>query len=73
MPSGFFGDLGHFYKTIGIDSNRCTTIDCVVYGVPETVLVGPDSKVAFKNVGLLSPEFATKTSMLTIEKALAAQ
>jgi cytochrome c biogenesis protein CcmG/thiol:disulfide interchange protein DsbE len=68
----FLGDLGNPYSAVGRDERGRTAIDWGVYGVPETFIVGPDGKIAYKHVGPLDPDSAEKVFMPQIEKALAA-
>jgi cytochrome c biogenesis protein CcmG/thiol:disulfide interchange protein DsbE len=69
----FLGDLGNPYGAIGVDETGRAAIDWGVYGVPETYVVGRDSKILHRHVGPLSPEAVATELMPVIEKALAAK
>lgn len=57
----FLGQLGNPFSAVGIDPKGRTAIDWGVYGVPETFVVSPDGKIAYKHVGPLTEEnFETK-------------
>ena len=50
----FLGALGNPYDRVGTDQKGRTAIDWGFYGVPETLLVGPDGIIKFKIVGPIS-------------------
>jgi cytochrome c biogenesis protein CcmG/thiol:disulfide interchange protein DsbE len=52
----FLGRYGNPYAAVGVDKNGRAAIDWGVYGVPETFVVGPDGKIAFKLVGPVTEE-----------------
>jgi cytochrome c biogenesis protein CcmG/thiol:disulfide interchange protein DsbE len=52
----FLGGLGNPYAAVGADREGRIAIDWGVYGVPETFVVGPDGRIAYKHVGPLSAE-----------------
>jgi cytochrome c biogenesis protein CcmG/thiol:disulfide interchange protein DsbE len=60
----FLGALGNPYDRVGTDQKGRTAIDWGFYGVPETLLVGPDGVIRFKIVGPIS---AQKFDELKIE------
>ncbi len=47
----FLGTLGNPYKRVGVDRRGRTAIEWGFYGIPETLLVGPDGIVHHKVVG----------------------
>jgi cytochrome c biogenesis protein CcmG/thiol:disulfide interchange protein DsbE len=48
--------LGDPYTRTGADTNGRVGIDWGVYGVPETFVIAKDGRIAFKQIGPLSPE-----------------
>ncbi len=65
----FLGALGNPYKRVGVDSKGRTAIEWGFYGIPETLLVGPDGIVRHKIVGPISAE-KFKTLKAEIQKLL---
>jgi len=65
----FLGALGNPYDRVGVDTKGRTAIEWGFYGIPETLLVGPDGIVRHKVVG---PITAQKYDVLRkeIEKLL---
>lgn len=49
--AGWLDELGDPYTRTGADRNGRVGIDWGVYGVPETFVVGPDGRIAYKHVG----------------------
>ena len=47
----FLGALGNPYSRVGVDEKGRTAIEWGFYGIPETLLVGPDGIVRHKIVG----------------------
>ncbi|MGI9366176.1 MAG: DsbE family thiol:disulfide interchange protein [Rhizobiaceae bacterium] len=47
----FLGALGNPYSRVGVDQKGRTAIEWGFYGIPETLLVGPDGVVHHKIVG----------------------
>lgn len=47
----FLGTLGNPYSQVGVDRRGRTAIEWGFYGIPETLLVGPDGVVLHKIVG----------------------
>ena len=64
----FLSSLGNPYDLIGADINGRASIEWGVYGVPETVLVGPDGIVVYKHTGPLSDEIVEQELMLEIDQ-----
>ena len=60
----FLGTLGNPYSRVGVDPKGRTAIEWGFYGIPETLLVGPDGLVRHKVVG---PIDAKKFKMLKAE------
>lgn len=60
----FLGALGNPYKRVGTDRKGRIAIEWGFYGIPETLLVGPDGLVKHKVVG---PITAEKYDMLKAE------
>jgi len=60
----FLGALGNPYKRVGTDRKGRTAIEWGFYGIPETLLVGPDGLVKHKVVG---PITAKKFDVLKAE------
>ena len=58
---------GDPYTRTGADLDGRVGIDWGVYGVPETFLVGPDGRIAYKHIGPLTPEFVREKLMPMID------
>ena len=52
----FLGSLGNPYSRVGVDQNGRIAIEWGFYGIPETLLVGPDGIVRHKIVGPIDPK-----------------
>lgn len=52
----FLGALGNPYERVGVDQNGRTAIEWGFYGIPETLLVGPDGIVRHKVVGPITAD-----------------
>ena len=68
----FLGRYGNPFSHVGMDANGRAAIEWGVYGVPETFIVGRDSKIAYKLIGAITPENIDKVLKVEIEKALKA-
>jgi cytochrome c biogenesis protein CcmG, thiol:disulfide interchange protein DsbE len=66
----FLNRYGNPFVASGADANGRTSIDWGVYGVPETFLVGRDSRIAYKLVGPITADNLVKVLGPEIEKAL---
>ena len=66
----FIGRYGNPFAAIGTDANGRTAIEWGVYGVPETFIVGRDSRIAYKLVGPITAENFETQVKPAIEKAL---
>ena len=47
----FLGRYGNPYARVGADTSGRTAIDFGVYGVPETYVITPDGRIAYRQVG----------------------
>lgn len=63
--AGWLDELGDPYTRTGADRNGRIGIDWGVYGVPETFVVGPDGRIAYKHVGPVT-EQALKETILPL-------
>lgn len=52
----WLAELGDSYTRTGADINGRVGIDWGVYGVPETYVIDRDGRIAYKQVGQLTPE-----------------
>ena len=68
----FLARYGNPYVGNGADSNGRASIEWGVYGVPETFVVGRDSRIAYKLIGPIEPVNLEKVLKPEIEKALVA-
>ena len=68
----FLGRYGNPFAAAGADQNGRAAIEWGVYGVPETFVVGRDGRIAYKLVGLITPENLDAVIKPEIEKALKA-
>ena len=69
----FLGRYGNPFAAAGADENGRAAIDWGVYGVPETFVIGRDSRIAYKFVGPITPENYESLLKPQIDKALAAK
>jgi cytochrome c biogenesis protein CcmG/thiol:disulfide interchange protein DsbE len=69
----FLGRHGNPFAAAGADGNGRASMEWGVYGVPETFLVGRDSKIAYKLVGPITEANLERVLKPEIEKALAAK
>jgi cytochrome c biogenesis protein CcmG, thiol:disulfide interchange protein DsbE len=67
----FLGRYGNPFAASGADPNGRAAIEWGVYGVPETFVIGRDSRIAFKLVGPIDGDNLQSTLRPAIEKALA--
>lgn len=66
----FLNRYGNPFAATGRDASGRTSIDWGVYGVPETYLIGPDGRVAYKLVGPITADNLVRTLEPEIKKAL---
>lgn len=59
---------GDPYARTGADVDGRVAIDWGVYGVPETFVVGPDGRIAYKQIGPMTPEFVRDKLLPMIER-----
>ncbi len=52
----WLAELGDSYTRTGADINGRVGIDWGVYGVPETYVIDRDGRIAYKQIGQLTPE-----------------
>jgi cytochrome c biogenesis protein CcmG, thiol:disulfide interchange protein DsbE len=69
----FLGRFGNPFLAVGTDPTGRAAIEWGVYGVPETFIVGRDSKIAFKLIGGINPDNLERTLRPEIDKALQAK
>jgi len=67
----FLGRYGNPFAANGTDSNGRAAIEWGVYGVPETFVVGRDSRIAYKLIGPITPNNLDAALKPAIEQALA--
>jgi len=65
----FLGRYGNPFAAVGADANGRASIEWGVYGVPETFIVDPQGRIAFKLVGPITPDNLERTLKPAIEKA----
>jgi cytochrome c biogenesis protein CcmG/thiol:disulfide interchange protein DsbE len=56
------------YTRTGADQNGRVGIDWGVYGVPETFVVGPDGRIAYKHVGPVTEQALKETILPLVER-----
>jgi cytochrome c biogenesis protein CcmG/thiol:disulfide interchange protein DsbE len=61
-------ELGDPYTRTGADIEGRVSIDWGVYGVPETFLVGPDGRIAYKHIGAMTPAVLEEKIMPLVRK-----
>ena len=66
----FLNRYGNPFAATGQDESGRTSIDWGVYGVPETFVVGRDSRIRYKLVGPITADNLKSALMPQIEKAL---
>ncbi len=69
----FIGRYGNPFAAVGVDPGGRAAIEWGVYGVPETFVIGRDTRIAYKLVGPISEGNLQAQLMPAIEKALAAK
>jgi cytochrome c biogenesis protein CcmG/thiol:disulfide interchange protein DsbE len=68
----FLGRYGNPFAAAGADDSGRAAIEWGVYGVPETFVIGRDSRIAYKLVGPITADNFGAVLKPQIEKALAA-
>jgi cytochrome c biogenesis protein CcmG/thiol:disulfide interchange protein DsbE len=68
----FVARFGNPFAAAGADDSGRAGIEWGVYGVPETFVIGSDSKIAYKLVGPITADNIDSVLKPQIEKALAA-
>ena len=67
----FLAHFGNPYAAAGADDSGRAGIEWGVYGVPETFVIGRNSKIAYKLVGPITADNIDSVLKPQIEKALA--
>ena len=65
----FLGRYGNPFSAVGTDANGRASIEWGVYGVPETFIIDPQGRIAFKLVGPITEDNLARVLMPAIEKA----
>ena len=60
--------MGDPYTRTGADRDGRVAIDWGLYGVPETFVVGPDGRIAYKQIGALTPDILDKIILPLVRK-----
>lgn len=60
--------MGDPYTRTGADLDGRVGLNWGVYGVPETFVISPDGRIAYKHVGPLTPEALRKTLLPLIQR-----
>jgi len=60
--------MGDPYSRTGADLDGRVAIDWGVYGVPETYVIDREGRIAFKQIGPITPEILDKTILPLVEK-----
>ena len=66
----FLGRYGNPYDAVGTDSGGRVGIDWGVYGVPETFIVDPQGRIAYKHIGPINQAILDQIIMPKIEAVL---
>jgi cytochrome c biogenesis protein CcmG/thiol:disulfide interchange protein DsbE len=61
-------EMGDPYTRTGADLDGRVAIDWGVYGVPETFLIDRDGRIAYKQIGPISPEVWNQTLLPLIQR-----
>ncbi len=64
----WLAQLGDPYHRVGADLNGRVAIDWGVYGVPETFVIDREGRIAYKQIGALTPKALEETILPLIEK-----
>jgi len=64
----WLAEWGDPYTRTGADLDGRVGIDWGVYGVPETFVIGPDGRIAYKHIGPITPAFVSDQLMPMIER-----
>src|SRR3546814_10875073 len=60
--------LGDPSTRTGADRNGRVAIDWGVYGVPETFLISPDGRIAYKHIGAVTEQALRETILPLVER-----
>lgn len=69
----FIGRYGNPFTALGVDANGRGAIEWGVYGMPETFIVDGKGRIAYKQVGPITPQSIETQMLPAIEKAKAAK
>lgn len=69
----FIARYGNPFTALGVDSSGRAAIEWGVYGMPETFVVDGKGRIAYKQVGPITPKSIETQMLPAIEKAKAAQ
>jgi cytochrome c biogenesis protein CcmG/thiol:disulfide interchange protein DsbE len=61
-------ELGDPYTRTGADLDGRVSIDWGVYGVPETFVIDRDGRIAYKQIGPITPQVLRDTILPLIER-----
>jgi len=64
----WLAEWGDPYTRTGADVDGRVGIDWGVYGVPETFVIDPDGRIAYKHIGPITPEFVSEKLIPMIER-----
>ena len=64
----WLAEWGDPYTRTGADVDGRVGIDWGVYGVPETFVIGPDGRIAYKHIGPITAAFVSEQLMPMIER-----
>jgi len=64
----WLAELGDPYLRVGADLNGRVAIDWGVYGVPETFVIDREGRIAYKQIGALTPKALDESILPLIEK-----
>jgi cytochrome c biogenesis protein CcmG/thiol:disulfide interchange protein DsbE len=66
--ANWLDDLGDPYTRTGADLDGRVAIDWGVYGVPETFVVDRQGRIAFKQIGAVTPKILEQTILPLIQR-----
>ena len=71
--ASWLDELGDPYTRTGADLNGRVGIEWGVYGVPETFVVGPDGRIAYKHIGPVTEQVLNNTILPLVHSLRADQ
>ncbi len=66
--AGWLAEMGDPYTRTGADLDGRVAIDWGVYGVPETFVIGRDGRIAYKQIGPITPQVMREKLMPLIKR-----